>query len=141
MAPSTDPLAPPAAASALSLSAASPASAPRGLPLATGFTQSALTALREALSCDWVVESIMDPTGEVSLVVLAVDDDPLLPNFLLHQRNLVPHVAAIADDAWQSDQAFGSWLDAAATIVAMARTARPPGGTAMTRPPRGLRAA
>ncbi len=98
-------------------------------------------ALCEALSRDWVVETIMDPTGDVSFAVMAVDDDPLLPNFLLHQRNLIPHVATIADDAWQSDQAFGSWLDAAATIVAMAQTARPPTDAAAARQTRGLRAA
>jgi hypothetical protein len=131
MAHSNDPLSP----------AATPAATRPDVPLHAGFMQSALTTLRKALSRDWVVEKIIDPSGDASLVVLAVDDNPRLPGFLLHQRNLIPYVATIADDAWQSDQAFGSWVDAAAAVVSMAQIAQPPSNAGTTQRTRGLRAA
>lgn len=75
--------------------------------------------LRSALPTAWQVEEHIDPAGELSLVVLATDDDPALPTFLLHDRALVPHVATIADDVWEADRAFALWPEAAEAIVAM----------------------
>jgi hypothetical protein len=121
-----------------------PVHAPQGAgqTLDVGLTPATLTALQAALSSrDWVAQWIIDPAGDASIVVLAIDDDPLLPGFLLHSRNLIPHVATIADDAWQADQAFASWPEAAAAIVLMAHSARPPRDTGTTRRARGLQAA
>jgi hypothetical protein len=81
--------------------------------------------LRSALTQAWQVVEHSDPAGERSLVILASDDDPALPTFLLHSRTLVPHVATIADDAWQTEQQFASWPDAAEAIVALALAAQP----------------
>ncbi len=80
--------------------------------------------LGAALAPHWVVERITDPDGEVSLVVLAADDDPALPTFLLHERDRTPHVAVIANDTWQSDRPFDLWSAALDAIVSLATTAR-----------------
>jgi len=107
-----------------------------------GLTPTTLSALQTALSDrDWVAEWIIDPAGDASIVVLAVDDDPRMPTFLLHSRNFMPHVATVAHDIWEADQAFASWPEAAATIILMARNARPPSDTGTRRRARGLQAA
>ena len=104
-------------------------SAPRCRAVGTGFSDDDADALRAALTPLWVTERIIDPAGEVSLAVLAADDDPNRPTFLLHEREAVPHVAVIAGDEWTSDRPFRGWPEAVAAIVALAATASGPVGS------------
>jgi hypothetical protein len=85
---------------------------------------SSAARLEAALAPHWVVERVTDPDGDVSLIVLAADDDPALPTFLLHERDRAPHVAVIANDTWQSDRSFWVLSDACDAIIALATTAR-----------------
>jgi hypothetical protein len=140
MAHRTTPLQPAVAAPTPVLTTRDPIA--QGVSPPAGLTPSTLTALQGVLSArDWVAEWIIDPAGDASIVVLAVDDDPLLPGFLLHSRNSIPHVATIANDVWQADQAFAAWPEAAAATVLMAQSARPPSDTATTRQKRDQQAA
>src|SRR4051794_16118913 len=93
--------------------------APHGPAADEGAIGSVAAYLRSALPPAWQAEDVIDPAGERSLVVLAANDDPEIPTFLLHHRDLVPHVATILADEWRTDQRFALWPDAAQAILAM----------------------
>jgi hypothetical protein len=83
-------------------------------------------SLSKAFAGAWDVEHAVDPSGDVSIVVLPVCDDPALPTFMLYEEHGVPRVATIRRDVWESDQAFPSGQRAAAAIVTAALSAAAP---------------
>ena len=104
-------------------SLAPPDTGPRTLGPAVGLLSDAVETLRTTLPPGWQVERIIDPDGELSVAVLAADDNPALPTFLLYARTLTAQIATIVDDAWVSTQPFSDWPKAVATLVSLATTA------------------
>jgi hypothetical protein len=97
------------------------------------FKAEAANQLEADLPQGWTVERFIDPDGDLSIIILPDDDDPVRPAFLLHDRNEIPHVATIVADDWQSDRPCASWAAAAATVIGLV------GGT--SRPRAALQAA
>jgi hypothetical protein len=117
------------------------AAVPRRAFIATGLTIEAASCLGAALAPHWLVERIISPDGDVLLVVLAANDDPAMPTYLLHERRRVPHLATVAADVWESDRSFGLWPQAIEAVVALATSARPPSGGTPPDSTRALEAA
>jgi hypothetical protein len=84
----------------------------------------ALSALDVAASLSaasagaWEVEHAVDPSGDMSIIVLPACDDPAMPTFVLYEEHGVARVATIRRDVWESDQAFPSGRRAVAAIIA-----------------------
>ncbi len=78
----------------------------------------AVASLSAAASDAWEVERMVDPAGEVSIIVLPTSDDPALPTFMLYEKHGQARVATIRDDVWESDVAFTSGRQAVAAITA-----------------------
>ena len=104
-------------------SLAPPDTGPRSLDPAVGLLSDAVETLRTTLPPGWQVERIIDPDGEVSVAVLADDDNPALPTFLLYAQSLTAQVATIANDTWVSSHPFSHWSEAVATLVSLATNA------------------
>jgi hypothetical protein len=66
----------------------------------------------------WEVEQMVDPSGEVSIVMFPACDDPALPTFMLFEENGLARVATIRHDVWESDQTYLSNHQAVAAIMA-----------------------
>jgi hypothetical protein len=65
----------------------------------------------------WDVEPEVDPSGDVSIVVLPACDDPAMPTFLLYQKDGAARVATIRHEIWEDDRAFPGCRQAAAAII------------------------
>lgn len=79
---------------------------------------SPLDVLSAAASGGWEVEQAIDPSGDVSIIVLPANDDPLMPTFMLYQERGRSRVAVIRSDVWESDKTFSSCRRAVAAIIA-----------------------
>jgi hypothetical protein len=101
-------------------------------PAASNGSRAALSQLDVAASLSavfagvWDVEHAVDPSGDESIVVLPVCDDPALPTFVLYEGHGVPRLATIRRDVWESDQAFPSGQRAVAAIMTAATSAAAP---------------
>ena len=77
-------------------------------------------ALSEALGAGWLVQRETNPDGEVSIVVMAADDQTnVLPTFVLYEQDGLAQVASVQDDAWQSLSGFANGQAVVAAVVAI----------------------
>jgi hypothetical protein len=77
-----------------------------------------LAVLAASLKPDWEVERMVDPNGDISVIVLPTGDDLTQPNFVLYEKDGLVEVATIIGDAWQGSQRFPTCQRAVAAIVA-----------------------
>ena len=77
-----------------------------------------VATLSAASAGAWEVERTVDPSGDVSVIVLPACDDPAMPTFMLYEEHGLARVATIRRDVWESDRAFLSCQQAAAAIIA-----------------------
>ena len=76
-------------------------------------------ALSRVLSPDWIVQRETNPDGEMSILVMAADDETnVLPTFMLYECDGLVQVATVQDDAWQHLSGFASAQAAVAAIIA-----------------------
>ena len=76
-------------------------------------------ALSSALSPDWIVQRETNPDGEMSILVMAADDETnVLPTFMVYECDGLVQLATVQDDAWQSPSGFATPQTAVAAIVA-----------------------
>jgi hypothetical protein len=83
-----------------------------------------VASLSAGLADAWEVERAVDPSGDVTIIILPVLDAPGMPTFMLYEEDGLARVATIRRDVWESDQAFLSCPKAVAAIIA-ARAALP----------------
>lgn len=77
-------------------------------------------ALSEALGAGWLVQRETNPDGEVSILVMAADDETnVLPTFMLYECDGLVQVATVQDDAWQHLSGFASAQAAVVAVVAI----------------------
>ena len=81
------------------------------------------TVLAKALGPAWSVQRQTDCEGEVSIIVLPLDDSAEAA-FVLYERDGVVRVATIAGDDRDGDRGFSGLQAAVAAIIA--EIARPP---------------
>jgi hypothetical protein len=74
--------------------------------------------LSASLPLGWEVEREVDPTGNISIVVLSSIDHPAMPSFILYEKEGQAIVATIRDDIWEKAQTFTSCQRAVASILA-----------------------
>lgn len=108
---------------------------------ATGLTPRIAASLQAALTPGWVAERIIEPLGEVAIVVLPADDDPALPSFLLYETATAARVAVILADRWEAEQEHAGRDDAVTALVALAAAARTATAGHGAKPARTLAAA
>lgn len=77
-----------------------------------------VTVLAASLTCAWGVERMIDPSGEVSIIVLPADDDPGRSSFVLYEKDGLVEVATIAGETWRGSRQFQTCQRAVAAIVA-----------------------
>jgi hypothetical protein len=77
-----------------------------------------VAALSAGLAPAWEVERAIDPSGELSVVVLPMGDDPAFPSFVLYEKDGLVEVATIAGETWQSTAQFPTCQSAVVGIVA-----------------------
>jgi hypothetical protein len=77
-----------------------------------------VATLSAASAGAWEIERAVDPSGDVSVMVLPACDDPAMPTFMLYEEHGLARVAIIRRDVWESDRAFLSCRQAAAAIIA-----------------------
>jgi hypothetical protein len=75
-----------------------------------------IVALSEALGPMWGVYRETDCEGDVSIIVLPLDDDAK-PAFVLYERGGAARVATIAGDDWEGDRGYSGFQDAVAAII------------------------
>lgn len=76
-------------------------------------------ALSGALGPQWIVQRETNSDGEVSILVMAADDETnVLPTFMVYERDGLAQMAIVQDDAWRSTSGFASAQAAVAAIVA-----------------------
>ncbi|HEY4041363.1 MAG TPA: hypothetical protein VGM32_05900 [Rhodopila sp.] len=77
-----------------------------------------VAALTASLTPSWSAEREIDPSGETSVVVLSVSDNPAHPTFVLYEEEGLVQVATVVGDCWQSRRTFRTCQRAVAAIVA-----------------------
>jgi hypothetical protein len=68
----------------------------------------------------WTVERELDPTGDLSIVILPFGDTAALPTFVLYEKDGLVQVSTFLGEDWQSCQAFRTCQRAVAAIIAAA---------------------
>jgi hypothetical protein len=76
--------------------------------------------LSTALAPAWTVEREMDPSGELTIIVLPTGDGSVRSAFVLYEDNGCAHVGTIREEIWQSKRAFPTCQTAVAAIIAAA---------------------
>lgn len=88
------------------------------------FTTATASVLQAALAPGWMAERIVEPHGEAMIAVVAIDDDPMLPTFLLYETPQAARVATIVDDAWVAEQQCAGCDDAVTSVIALVAATR-----------------
>jgi hypothetical protein len=81
--------------------------------------------LTSVLTPIWTVERELDPSGDLSIVVLPVGDSDFRPTFLLHEEDGLVQVSTFFGEDWHCRQAFATCQRAVAAIIAVAIPASP----------------
>ncbi len=101
-------------------------------PLDPGAPLDITALLQAALTGDWSVERECDPMGEVSFVVLPIQDTDGTPSFILFEKDGLPRLAMVTDDVWEEEAGFTTWQQTIAALAMAARaTTRERAGVAM----------
>jgi hypothetical protein len=79
------------------------------------------SALTIALAPAWTADREIDPSGEVSIVVLPTLDTASRPTFVLYEEDGLVQVSTFHGEDWQRRQSFRTCLRAVAAIVAAAQ--------------------
>lgn len=79
-----------------------------------------VTALSSALTPAWAVEREIDPSGDLSVIVMAARDDAVRPTFVLYEEDGLVQVSTIVDEQWQFRQTYPTCKRAVDSIVAAA---------------------
>jgi hypothetical protein len=77
-----------------------------------------IALLSTSLMPGWEVEREIDPTGDVSIVVLSAIDDPGMPTFTLYESEGKAMVGTVIGDAWEKMHGFTNCQRAVAAILA-----------------------
>jgi hypothetical protein len=86
---------------------------------ATEAPRDVIVELSEALGPIWSVCRESDCEGDVSIIVLPLDDDAA-PTFVLYEKRGVACVATVSGDDWDGVQGFAGLQEAVAAIIAAA---------------------
>jgi hypothetical protein len=74
--------------------------------------------LSASLMPGWEVEREIDPTGDISIIVLSAIDDPAMPTFTLYESEGKAMVGTVTGDAWEKVHGFSNCQRAVAAILA-----------------------
>jgi hypothetical protein len=83
---------------------------------AAGSRCDVITVLSEALGPKWRICRETDYEGDVSIIVLPLDDD-VAPTFVLYEKRGVTCVATVTGDNWDGNQGFACFQEAAVAII------------------------
>lgn len=72
------------------------------------------------LTPGWTVEREVDPSGELSIVVLPMLDTAARPSFVLYEEDGLVQVSIFRGEDWQRRQSFRTCQRAVAAIIAAA---------------------
>ncbi len=78
------------------------------------------TELTAAMGPSWTVERELDPSGELSIIVLPVIHTTLSPTFILYEEDGLVQVSIFFGEDWRQRQAFRTCQRAVAAISATA---------------------
>jgi hypothetical protein len=76
--------------------------------------------LSAALAPAWTVEREIDPSGDLTIIVLPTGDGSIRSAFVLYEDDGRAHVGTITGEVWQSKRAFPTCQRAVAAIIAAA---------------------
>ena len=79
-----------------------------------------VATLSTALAPAWSVEREIDPSGDLTIIVLPTGDGSVRSAFVLYEDNGYAHVGTIRGEIWQSKRAFPTCQRAVAAIIAAA---------------------
>jgi hypothetical protein len=79
-----------------------------------------VATLSAALAPAWTVEREIDPSGDLTIIVLPTSDASIRSAYVLYEDNGCAHVGTIRGEVWQSKRAFPTCQRAVAAIVAEA---------------------
>jgi len=83
-----------------------------------------VATLTSALAPAWTVEREVDPSGDLSIIVLPVVDDPSRPTFVLYEEDGLVQVSTLLGETWQNRQSFRTCQRAVAAIITAAASSR-----------------
>jgi hypothetical protein len=79
-----------------------------------------VATLSTALAPAWSVEREIDPSGDLTIIVLPTGDRLVRSAFVLYEDNGYAHVGIIMGEIWQSKRAFPTCQQAVAAVIAAA---------------------
>ncbi len=83
-------------------------------------------ALASALTPFWTIERELDPFGDLTVIVLPVDDATARPCFILYEADAVVQVSTFVGDDWRCRQTFRTCQRAVDAIINAAATVSRP---------------
>jgi hypothetical protein len=82
-------------------------------------------ALASALMPLWTVDREVDPSGDLSVIILPVNDIAVHPSFVLYEEDAVVQVSTFLGDVWRSRQTFRTCQRAVDAIIEAASLVYP----------------
>ena len=78
------------------------------MPLLASLTDAELDGIAAVLGSRWCMARHQDPGGEVMAVIMAADDDPALPTWVVHRDGALLHLDLCLGDSYVRHGAYAA---------------------------------